>query len=181
MRLREDDFSLLRNAMKLGVILFLWMFVGNFRVAAADVESNRFVLLSRLTPDKSMLPPGCSISEGRPPMEGLANRSITTDPRHFFLPDHGLTDMAKTNVQAMYLSAYREKGELGIFAWGFRTETGAKEAHAALLKRRDDVKLWLRGRTLVCLWRDIGTTDDCFKWFETFVAKQVQAVEPAPK
>ena len=167
--------------MKPGLFLFLWILASGVGVAAPDVESNRFVLLSRLTPEKSTLPPGCSTSEGRPPLEGLTNRSIITDSKHFFLPDHDLTDTAKTNIQAMYLSAYREKGELGIFAWAFKTETSAKEAHDALLKRRDGVKLWLSGRTLVCLWRDIGATDDCFKWFERFVAKQVHAAERAPK
>src|SRR5688572_30198619 len=114
--------------MKTGVVLCLWFLVSGLAVGAADVESNRFALLSRLTPERSTLPPGCSISAGRPPLEGLKNLSITTNRSHFVLPDHDLTETVKTNIQAMYVSAYREKGELGIFAWEFRSEASAKDA-----------------------------------------------------
>jgi hypothetical protein len=142
--------------------------------AAEEVAGDRFPLLARLTPPEAALPRGCCIPEGRPPVKGLQNRSITTNTQAFLFVDRQLTELVGTNIQAMYYAVYREKGELGIFGWAFKTEEAAKQARDTLVvKHGDRFRVWLGQKYVLCLWRDVGTTDECFQCFEDFLTKRV--------
>jgi hypothetical protein len=155
---------------------------------AADVQSadssndRRFALLRSLTLVDKDLPPGCSVTKGKPPIKGTQNRSITTDPQTFVFVDEELTKMFRPDLHAMYYAVYREAGELGIFGWTFATEDAARKAHDQLRKKHGDrFKLWLSKKEVVCLWRDIGTTDKCFQHFTDYVQKRVDEAKTLPE
>ena len=138
-----------------------------------EVEE-RFPLLGRLTPPKATLPRGCAVANGSPPVEGLQNLSITTNSRAIIFVDEPLTELLKTNIEAMYYAVYREKGELGIFGWTFKSEEAAREARDKLVeKHKDRFRVWLNKNCVLCLWRDLGATDECFQFFETFLQRRV--------
>ena len=142
--------------------------------AAEEVAGDRFPLLARLTPPEAALPRGCCIPKGRPPVKGLQNSSITTNAQAFLFVDRQSTELLATNIQAIYYAVYREKGELGIFGWAFKTEEAAKQARDKLLEKHGDrFRVWLGQKSVLCLWRDVGTTDACFQHFKDFLDRQV--------
>lgn len=161
------------------LVWFLWT-ISMASLGAADVSiGERYPLLTQLTLPESTLPPGCAVAKGQPPIPGLENRAVTTNAQMFVLVDAGLTERFKTNVQAMYYGVYREKGELGIFGWAFQDEPSASEFHTKLqATHHDRFKVWRSQHYVICLWRDTGTTDECFQHFVRFLQKQLSA---APK
>jgi len=148
--------------------------------AADEATAERFPLLARLTPPETALPRDCSVAKGTPPVEGLQNRSITTNPRAFLFVDHQLTEQVGTNIQAMYYAVYKEQGELGIFGWAFKTEAAARQARDKLVEQYGTrFRVWLSKQYVLCLWRDTGTTDECFQYFAAFLQKRVEDFAPA--
>jgi hypothetical protein len=149
--------------------------------AACPIPFDRFPLLAALSLPESALPPGCVIPlRPRFPLEGAENRRVTTDPRAFVLVDEELTRPFRAHLRAAYYSVYREKGELGVFGWAFDDDRPAADAHGRLAKKFPDFRWWHRGRYVVCLWRDRGTSDGCFRAFEVFVRRKVQETLEGP-
>lgn len=150
---------------------------------SADDSLSKYSLLAQLSPSKQALPVGCEIAEiaeNDTPVKGLKNRSITTDPKAFVIGDERLKNLLDpAQIEAMYLGLYKEKNELGVFAWAFKTEDAAKTAHRKLAesyaKQPRRFRLWQVGNNLVWLWRDPGTTDACFRQFETFIQGKIKA------
>lgn len=162
--------------MKVSTFLSLLLLViAAFHLKAANgATAERYPLLARLTPPEATLPRGCCVAKGSPPVEGLQNLSITTNSRAIVFMDGALTDLVRTNIEAMYYAVYEEKAEIGIFGWVFKTEEDAKQARDKLVEKYGDrAKAWLSKKCLVCVWRDRGATDECFEFFETFVKKRM--------
>ena len=147
--------------------------------AAAGVRAQtldeQFPLLSRLSIPESGLPPNCSIPDKvRFPIEGAVNRRITTDSRAFVLVGDELTERFRKHIKAAYYSVYKEGSEIGIFGWAFDSPDAAKDAHTALKEKAGDkFRWWRRDQYVIGLWRDTGTSDQCFQHFEAFINKEV--------
>jgi hypothetical protein len=156
--------------MKLGLVVAaaLWGL-------AAQPADDRFPLLTRLSIPVAALPPGCSIPPAvRLPIPGAENRRVTTDPRAFVLVDKLLTERYGKHVAAAYYAVYKEANELGVMGWAFDTPASAKEAHGRLAdKYPDRFRWWRKGKYVICLWRDAGTTDKCLDAFAAFIQKAV--------
>jgi hypothetical protein len=141
-------------------------------------------LLAQLSLPKDKLPEGCEIRDD--PKKRVKNRSIITDPKVLgaVIDDFdGLFDLE--TLEAAYLAVYKEKNELGVFGWRFRTADAATAAHKKLkqqfAKESERTRLWLMNKDVVWLWRDPGTTDECFEHFEKFLQARVDAAKTAEK
>lgn len=151
-------------------------------VGAGNDLAKRFPLLARLTLSKEQLPPNCSILEipqNVSDRKGLQNPTLTTEPKFFLIADERHEDLIDVKaVRAFYASAYRERDDLGIFAWAFATEDAAKKAHAALAASyANEPKrflFWREKEYVVGLWRDSSTSDACFQEFRRFVDAQIK-------
>src|SRR5581483_2813916 len=126
--------------MKASVVLILFLFaIAAAPLNAADgAAAERFPLLNRLTPPDATLPRGCSVAKGSSPVEGLTNRLITTNPGLIMFMDGPLTEAVGTNIEAMYYGVYREKAEIGVFGWAFKSQETAKQARDKLVEKYPD-------------------------------------------
>ena len=164
-------------AIKSNILLAFLLCLAAFAQAAESDggTTNRFPLLAQLTPPENTLPSGCVVSKGDSPIKGLKNLTVTTNAETFVLTDGELTQQFGTNVQAMYYAVYREKGELGILAWAFKTENQAQQVRDKIKEKNGDrFTLWTKKHYVICLWRDVGTTDECFKFFKDFLQSRVE-------
>ena len=155
-------------------ILLASRVLGAAQCDAPNVE-DRYPLLAQLSLPKDALPMGCSIPDHpNPPIKGLQNRRITTDSRAFIVIDDEVTKEFGKSVDAVYYAVYVEKNEIGILAWAFETPKLALDVHCVLTKKyAGRVELWRKDKYLICLWRDKGTTDKCFKHFKAFIQNKV--------
>ena len=156
----------------------------------ADRLANKYPVLARLTPPKKELPANCKAPElpdNVPRFEGLKNRSITVDPKFFLIGDERLEDLLDSKaIKATYYAIYRERHACGIIGWAFATDDDAKKAHNALAasyaNEKSRFRLWHTGKYVVWLWRDPGTSDKCFQFFEQYVNSQLKtSVQSSPK
>jgi hypothetical protein len=81
-------------------------------------------------------------------------------------------------IKAAYFGTYREKKECGVVGWAFESVESAKKAHNAITASYSDEKerfrFWLVDEYVVWLWRDPGTTDECFQVFEQYLNSQLK-------
>ena len=163
---------------------------GTSATAAPDAK---YPLLEQLTVPKKDLPDSCETQEIPPdalPVKGLKNCSVTNDPKAFVIGDEPLKDLIDPkDVEAMYLALYREKGDCGLFGWAFKTEDDALKAYERLAAHYGNqfqrIRLWQAKNYVVWLWRDPGTSDECFHRLKNFVQAKVddfkeQRAEPQP-
>ena len=148
---------------------------------SSEQSQGRYAQLAELSIPEDALPPGCSIPENlNPPIKGVNNRQVTTDPRAFVLTDDEVTREFQRNVKAMYYAVYREGNELGILAWAFDRPETARKAHRVMTDKQTDkqqFKFWCTGEYVILLWRDKGTSDNCFQNFATFIQKKFDRFE----
>jgi hypothetical protein len=156
------------------------------RAASGATATSPYPLLAQLTLPADALPAGTQIQEIPPdalPVKGLQNRSITTDPNAFQIGDERLKDIIDPNqVAAMYLALYKERNDLGIFGWAFKSNSAARNTYRKLVEgyaEPDSMLFWHVDNYVVWLWRDDGTTDSCFREFEAFVEAKVDGFDQA--
>jgi hypothetical protein len=131
----------------------------------ADDLKKKYPLLSRLDMPSDSLPQGCSKPALQPdyfPVKGLRQCAISTDPRAIAALEKE-TRVGAKNIEAVYVAVYKEAGELGVIGWAFTRAEVAKEAYKNLTERDRHFRIWLRGKFVIALWRDTGTTDQCMR------------------
>ena len=158
---------------------------------AAPVDSQKeFPFLAGLTVPVERLPNDCRPADTPPGgrWDGLKNLEVTTNPRLFIIGDRLRKVLDRTTIQAAYCGLYSEptnpgdnRKDLGIFGWAFRSEAAAKDAQARLTEfckqEAGSMRLWRAGRHVVWLWRDPGTSDECFAALAKFVEERVKGAE----
>ena len=140
-----------------------------------------FPFLAGLTIPKERLPQGCEVAKLPADflgLRGFQNQAVSTDPRLFVIADERLGDLLDPKlIQATCFGIYPEKTDIGIVGWTFQSEEAAKGAHARLTEsykqEPDRTRFWRAGRHVVWLWRDRGTTDECFAALAKFVEERV--------
>ncbi len=176
-----------RINLKLAIaVVVVLLFAGNNSAAAQEPTeqerlARKYPLLAGLTLPEKQLPMDCrpeEVPEDIESLKGLKNRAITVNPKFFLLGDGGLDKLMDAKaIEATYFGVYREKNELGITGWAFKTSEAAKKAHEALIKKYkkepERSRFWHAEKTVIWLWRDPDTTDDCFETFERFVNAQL--------
>jgi hypothetical protein len=169
--------NLREHAMNRYVLLTIALALIPAPARSADDAAPKYPLLAQLSPREDDLPAGCKIAkirDGDTPVKGMKNRAITTDAKAFLIVDERHKDLLDAKlIEAMYVGIYREKRDIGVIAWAFKTEDAAKRAHQKLAdsyaKEAERFRFWRTKKNVVWLWRDPGTTDDCFRYFETFI------------
>lgn len=144
-----------------------------------------FPFLASLTIPKERLPQGCEVAKLPADflgLRGFQNQAVSTDPRLFVIADERLGDLLDPKlIQATCFGIYREKNDVGIVGWAFQSEEAAKGAHARLTdsykQEPDRMRFWRAGRHVAWLWRDRGTTDECFAALAKFVEERVDVAE----
>lgn len=170
------------------LVVVLAIFAGQFGFTAPQCNAEQpaeYPLLEQLTLPEETLPAGCKIVEfpaDTSPIPGLRNRAITKDPKTFVIGDERLKKLINPEeVEARYLAIYKEKRNLGLYGWAFKTEDAAKETHKKLAEsyanEPERFKFWLVKNEVVMLGRDPGTTAGCFQHFEKFIQEQVENLE----
>ena len=140
-----------------------------------------FPFLAGLTIPKERLPQGCEVAKLPADflgLRGFQNQAVSTDPRLFVIADERLGDLLDPKlIQATCFGIYREKNDIGIVGWAFQSEEAAKAAHSKLVEsykqEPDRMRFWRAGQHVVWLWRDRGTTDECFAALAKFVEERV--------
>jgi hypothetical protein len=148
--------------------------------APADAPKE-FPFLASLAIPKERLPQGCEVA--RLPadflgLRGFKNQAVSTDPRLFVVADERLGELLNPKlIQATCFGIYREKNDIGIVGWAFQSEEAARQAYDKLTEsyqqEPDRMRFWRAGRHVVWLWRDPGTSDECFAKLAKFVEERV--------
>lgn len=147
-----------------------------------DELAIEYPVLARLTPPKDKLPPNCKIQEipaDVRELEHLENLAITVDSKLFLIGDARLEKLIdKKTINAAYFGLYREKNDCGVIGWAFSNVENAQKAHKAMAEsysnEKERFRLWQFNEYVVWLWRDPGTTDECFESFERYVSSQLK-------
>lgn len=167
------------------LICVIVSFIGAIFVVAAfaDDDAAKYPFLAELNIPKDRLPKGCEIVDlpaDAAPGLGLKNYSVTTDARAFLIGDEKFKELIDPNdVEAIYLALYKEKNDLGIFGWTFKSDDAAK-ATATKMKKRyakqsEQIRVWQVKKNVVFLWCDPGTTNGCFIQLAQFIQATVDA------
>lgn len=155
-----------------------------------DQHAKKYPVLARLTPPQDKLPPNCKIQEipdNIPELKQLKNLAITIEPKLFLIADERLATLIDIKtINASYFGMYREKNECGIIGWAFTNVENAKKAHKAMAasysNEKERFRLWQIDEYVVWLWRDPGTTDECFQSFERYLNSQLKKpIKPVRK
>jgi len=125
-------------------------------------------LLARPDIPPESLPKGCSKPDLQPedfPIEGIRQGAIAVDSRAItaLAQDRRGPKVGAENIHAVYFASYREGNELGVVGYAFADAQVAKDAYKNMAKEHDDYRVWLRGKYVIWLWRDTGTTDKCMR------------------
>jgi hypothetical protein len=150
---------------------------------AADGNAAKYPLLEQLSLPEETLPAGCKIVEfpADVPIKGLKNRTISNDPLTFLMGDSRFKELIDPQeVEAKYLGIYKEKRDLFVFGWAFKSEEAASATHKKLVEsyanRTEHMRFWLAKKELVMLGRDSGTTVGSFQHFEKFIQDKVAQI-----
>lgn len=173
--------------MKLSALLILHAFaLSAFALPAANEDvAKRFPLLALLTPTEASLPQGCKPKQGELPVKGMRNLAITTDRAAIEFVDETSFESFADDVDALYFAVYQEqdkaKSKLGIFAWALKSEEVAQKFNVDLGEqpRGQAGYFWVSQKYLIYLWRNHEVTDECYRYFEDYVDKQVAQFEAA--
>lgn len=155
-------------------------------LSRADEKGNQLVkkypVLALLTPPTDSLPPNCKIQEIAdvvPELGRLKNLAITVETKLFLIADERLAELIDIQtINACYFGSYREKNDCGIIGWAFKNVDNAKKAHKAMSasysNEKERFRLWQIDEYVVWLWRDPGTTDACFEFFERYLNSRLK-------
>ena len=171
--------------MKLTIITVsvLLVALGIALTTGADESTNsqdlkkKYPLLARLDIPTDSLPKGCTKPDLQPddfPLEGLRQCAIITDSLAITAMDKRATKVGANNIDAMYYAIYKEAGELGVVGFAFNNSQVAKNAYENLIKDDDGFRTWLRGKYVIRIWRDIGTTDECMQQMAAIIERIIQ-------
>lgn len=150
---------------------------------SAPVDAPKeFPFLASLTIPRERLPEGCVVAKVPADALGVAgfkNQAVSTDPRLFVIADERLGDLLDPKlIQATCFGIYREKNDVGIVGWAFQSEDAARQAYEKLTdsykQEPDRMRFWRAGRHVVWLWRDPGTSDECFAKLAKFIEERVR-------
>jgi len=139
-------------------------------------------LFAKLQVPAKQIPSECKVEEI--PKDGIhdkmTNPGWTTDPT--LIKNATLENTLELNqINAMFFSVYKVGdfanggSEAGIFAWDFDTPEHAKtnaEKFAAK-HQADDMKTYLKDKTLIVVWRDNDKSLSCYKAFQAQVESLV--------
>ena len=135
-------------------------------------------LFAKLQVPAKQIPQACKAEEF--PKDGrrahFTNPGWTSDPT--LIKDATLEDILDLNqIKAMFYSVYKVEdltsgaSESGIFAWDFDTAEHAKanEKKFADKHKGEDIKAYLKDKTLIVVWQDNAKANPCYKAFQAHV------------